>query len=409
MLKKIILIVVLQLSQLMAMEPKEPLSLLNLCKEKVSNLLAQDLIEGANVISDIDKLPAGIQDIIVELICNLNIMPSIFSKPAINIFKNKPCDQYLYPIGKSKYSNFVIRQVNFVNAVVYDRLTARVIHTLIGHNSHVQSGIVSPDEKLIITGSGSPENVAKVWDMQIGQCIRTFKRHIGCIVSIAISNDNQFLVTGSFDETVKVWDIKSGKCVSTFKSDGTTAKVAISDDNTLVAASGHKHVKVWDLTTNQLISATDTTNFVHSALAISHDNSFIAVSSELGDNTIVYDIKTRERLYTLKGHTDSITCIEISPDNSFIVTGSRDKTVRIWDSKTGKCLCILSGHTGLIDSISISEDSRYVTSGSWDRTTRVWEVPLISQGPGRLINQIKNILKQKRDNANCIATDCIVS
>ena len=37
---------------------------------------------------------------------------------------------------------------------------------------------------------------------------------------------------------------------------------------------------------------------------------------------------TGQRKSTLKGHTDSVNDVAISPDGKTIVTGSRDKTVR---------------------------------------------------------------------------------
>lgn len=32
----------------------------------------------------------------------------------------------------------------------------------------------------------------------------------------------------------------------------------------------------------------------------------------------------------LKGHFDCITCLSFSPDGNKIVTGSKDKTIKIW-------------------------------------------------------------------------------
>jgi hypothetical protein len=47
---------------------------------------------------------------------------------------------------------------------------------------------------------------------------------------------------------------------------------------------------------------------------------------------------------TLSGHTASVYGCAISPDNSFIVSASRDKTLKVWNAKTGVELLTLSGH-----------------------------------------------------------------
>ena len=48
-----------------------------------------------------------------------------------------------------------------------------------------------------------------------------------------------------------------------------------------------------------------------------------------------------EQKCTLTGHSDPVYLVAYSPDGKHIVTGSRDKTVKIWDSTTGKEVSVL--------------------------------------------------------------------
>ena len=47
--------------------------------------------------------------------------------------------------------------------------------------------------------------------------IRTFKGHTGSVYSVAISPNGKYIVSGSWDKTIKLWDINTGELIRTFK------------------------------------------------------------------------------------------------------------------------------------------------------------------------------------------------
>ncbi len=65
--------------------------------------------------------------------------------------------------------------------------------------------------------------------------------------------------------------------------------------------------------------------------------------------------------------------VVISSDNNFIVSGSRDKTVRVWKRESGTQIQELIGHNHDVISVAISTDNLFIVSGSYDDTIRVWE------------------------------------
>ncbi|CAE6481290.1 unnamed protein product [Rhizoctonia solani] len=70
-----------------------------------------------------------------------------------------------------------------------------------------------------------------------------------------------------------------------------------------------------------------------------------------------------------------ITCLSLSPDGAYIVSGAWDNNIRIWDARTGYAIgrpC--QGHANWINSVAFSPDGAYIASGSSDTTVRLWSV-----------------------------------
>ncbi|KAF8892895.1 WD40-repeat-containing domain protein [Infundibulicybe gibba] len=78
------------------------------------------------------------------------------------------------------------------------------------------------------------------------------------------------------------------------------------------------------------------------------------------------------------GHTDSVYCLEF--DSSRIITGSRDRTIKVWSLKTGKLLGTLRGaHRGSVLCLKFEGDwnqgeTGFMVSGSSDCSVCVWDL-----------------------------------
>ena len=88
----------------------------------------------------------------------------------------------------------------------------------------------------------------------------------------------------------------------------------------------------------------------------------------------MWDVETDECVATLKGHSDSVECVAVSPDGRRVVSGSVDNTLKVWDVRTGNCVTTLEGHAW-VNSVAVSPDGLHVVSGSNDKTVQFWELP----------------------------------
>ena len=79
-------------------------------------------------------------------------------------------------------------------------------------------------------------------------------------------------------------------------------------------------------------------------------------------------------VYTLKGHTQSIRSLAITPDGEILASGSDDKTVKLWQLATGQGICTLKGHSKPVCAVAISSDGELLASGSEDKTIKLWQL-----------------------------------
>jgi WD40 repeat protein len=75
----------------------------------------------------------------------------------------------------------------------------------------------------------------------------------------------------------------------------------------------------------------------------------------------------------LSGHEGSVLCVEFTPDQKTLVSGSRDHTIKLWDVASGKLIRTLTNHAGDVYTVRFSHDDALMASGSADKTIIIWD------------------------------------
>jgi hypothetical protein len=85
----------------------------------------------------------------------------------------------------------------------------------------------------------------------------------------------------------------------------------------------------------------------------------------------------------LKHHSASITSLEFSVDDAWIISGSEDTTACIWNSATGEMQGPPFGHSSGIYSLNISRDGSRLACLNFDDSLTIWDVAArtINLGP----------------------------
>ncbi|CAK0828621.1 unnamed protein product [Prorocentrum cordatum] len=236
--------------------------------------------------------------------------------------------------GGSELTLVVIRRRRIVTcawavAKVWDADSGECLRTLEGHRFlPVRSAVISADGQRVLTAS--EDRTAKIWAADSGQCLRTLEGHWRHVCSAVFSADGQRVLTASWDMTAKIWAADSGECLRTLAGhEGPVCSAVFSADGQRVLTASWETAKIW------------------------------AVDSG-------------ECLRTLAGHRRDVTSAVFSADGQRVLTASEDRTAKIWAADSGACLRTLEGHRFDVCSAVFSADGQRVLTASRDMTAKIW-------------------------------------
>jgi WD40 repeat protein len=178
----------------------------------------------------------------------------------------------------------------------------------------------------------SKNGIITLWDMKSGKLLTEISAHQeGNIFDISFSSDGQRLVSASSDKTLKIWELKTGAHLSTLTghSHFVFSCDFSPDGKRIVSGSFDGKLLLWDAETGKLLSVLLEKDIPIYSCSFSPDGSSLVYA--LGVDICLLDTRDYTLITVLKGHTGQVYHCTFSSDNSYILSGSADGTLRIWD------------------------------------------------------------------------------
>ncbi len=257
-----------------------------------------------------------------------------------------------------------------------------------GHTGSVNKIAYSPDGRTMAT-IGDDKTV-QLWETDTQRRLALLKGHTGPVTYAAFAPDGRWLATTSLDGSVRLWDVASSRQAASIPVERNIYySVSFTPDSQTLAIVGRGPVLLWDIPNGHPTPLPDSaqTNFSVPAddggggpaaveVAYSPDGTTLAIAD--GEDILLRDTASRRQTGKLTGHLSSITALAFSPDNTTLVTGSKDQTARLWSTTTHSQIgSTLTGHDGTVLRVAFTHDGRALATADaegvhlWDTTTHL--------------------------------------
>eukprot|EP00884_Botryococcus_braunii_P009373 jgi/Botrbrau1/18437/Bobra.0072s0025.1 len=224
--------------------------------------------------------------------------------------------------------------------------------TLRGHTAAVHKVLLTPGGIDVITVSA--DGTARVWDLEIGDCMLLLDGHEGPVTDMAVSSTGAYLLTGSVDGTARLWELERGECLYVLSGhSGPVNGVGIDAEGRLaITVSSDGTARTWDLSNG----------------------------------------KCRHVLpHQSHGGLRTVSRVALTPNNQVAITTGEDFLGRVWELGSGMCIAVLTGHTGWVVDVVITPDGQHCITASHDFSAIVWELPSFRKGPTRVVEPMHRL------------------
>lgn len=212
-----------------------------------------------------------------------------------------------------------------------------LMRTIQGHRDAIYAAELSPDGKLLATGSYDQK--VKLWNVATGQEVRTLHGHNDAVYDVAFHPNGAMLASASGDRTVKLWNIATGERLDTLNQpEKEQYAVAFSPDGKRIVAGGvDKRIRVWDIT----------------------------AGGKEGTNPMAY---------SRFAHEGGILKLAFSPDGKILVSSAEDRRIKLWETQSFTQLKVLETQPDWPQAIAISQDSGSLLVGRLDGTLASYSI-----------------------------------
>ncbi|KAL7420899.1 translation initiation factor eIF3 subunit [Cryptotrichosporon argae] len=214
-----------------------------------------------------------------------------------------------------------------------------------GHERSLTQIVFNAEGDLLFTAS--KDKVVNAWYTSNGERLGTYNGHNGSVWSVGCDSQTRYLVTGAADNTMKLWEVSTGRCLKTWEFLTAVTRVAWSEDDESVLCITEQRQGQPSVIRTFSVTRADppaSPNEPSLEIRLSGSKATVALFAPLSDFILTghesgkvakFDAKSGAEVGSNEdSHKAVVTDMQLSPDGTYFITSSKDKTARLFDVET---------------------------------------------------------------------------
>ena len=236
------------------------------------------------------------------------------------------------------------------------------MRTLRGHKDgvmclQINENLTHPSFPILITGSY--DRTVRVWNLDKGTQIHCLEGHTSAIRSLQF--DEVKLVTGSMDCTIRIWNWRMGTCLRVLEGHTEGVVCVNFDADVLASGSVDTTIKIWDFRNGGMFTLRGHTDWVNcvqlwdsrsGAVNSPHTPGRTQLGASPSSTIANLDWTPAEHQPTT---SPNINC------GKMLFSASDDGTIRLWDLSSRTCVRAFTGHVGQVQTLKLSYMERMLS------------------------------------------------
>jgi WD40 repeat protein len=248
-----------------------------------------------------------------------------------------------------------------------------------GHDGAVSAVTFNPAGSVL--ASGGADGTLRLWNPSTGELIKSIDCANGNVRDIQFSGDGKLISADGWwrVDILNAQDLTRARPAGAEPAAGYAAfRARFSPDGSALAmACPFGAVRIWSMESSGGVEILHGHAGKTTSVAAARDREGqVLIASTAEDGRVNVWARSVDGGWSRRHQIESglkLQKVELSRDGAVVAASGEDGSINIWDCKTGQRIAALTGHRDRVLSLAFTHDGKRLISGSRDRTLRVCE------------------------------------